>query len=174
MILLISLISKTNLIDANLISLSFYNIYNYDGYMGSLPRGDYPRLGLGSGILQNDAIWVLDDTDENHDSITEFLKNHEIAKNCLILIDCHRKHTIRNFIFFKIDINKNCSKLIKLIKRFRIKFILNFSSQGMVEESFLTPTQWYNTNITSSVKFIGLQYGRTYVSRCKFLEQVPP
>ena len=59
-------------------------------------------LEFSQKILQNDAIWVLDDTDENHDNITEFLKNHEIAKNCLILIDCHRKHTIRNFIFFKI------------------------------------------------------------------------
>ena len=58
------------------------------------------------------------------------------------------------FIFFKIDINKDCSKLIKLVNKFKIKFIINFSSLGMVEESFLQPYHWYNTNITSSTKFI--------------------
>ena len=32
-------------------------------------------------ILQNNAIFILDDCDENHQSIIEFLKNQKIQKN---------------------------------------------------------------------------------------------
>jgi DNA-binding NarL/FixJ family response regulator len=51
--------------------------------------------------LVNNAIYILDNTEENHQSIIEFLKDEKISNNCLILIDCYRKQTIRDFVYHK-------------------------------------------------------------------------
>lgn len=66
------------------------------------------------------------------------------------------KNYKKNFTFFKIDINKDkdITKLIKIIKLKKIKYIINFASQGMVAESWLKPWDWYNTNIVSFSKLI--------------------
>jgi len=66
------------------------------------------------------------------------------------------KNYKKNFLFKKIDLNKNKDilKLIKIIKDKKIKFIVNFASQGMVAESWLTPWDWYNTNVVSFSKLI--------------------
>ncbi len=66
------------------------------------------------------------------------------------------KNLIRNFKFYKIDINKKLDqiKLMSLIKKFKPKYIVNFSAQGMVEQSWLEPLDWYNTNFISMVKFV--------------------
>tara|TARA_B100001057_G_scaffold501283_1_gene623183 strand:- start:25468 stop:26466 length:999 start_codon:yes stop_codon:yes gene_type:complete len=66
------------------------------------------------------------------------------------------KNYKKNFFFKKIDINKDKDilKLIKIIKDKKIKFIVNFASQGMVAESWLTPWDWYNTNVVSFSKLI--------------------
>ena len=62
----------------------------------------------------------------------------------------------KNFSFYKIDLNKDkeISRLIKIIKNKRIKYIVNFASQGMVAESWLKPWDWYNTNVVSFSKLI--------------------
>ena len=57
------------------------------------------------------------------------------------------------FIFEQIDLNKDLDKLISLIDKFKPKYIVNFAAQGMVAESWLNPTHWYNTNILSQVAF---------------------
>ena len=56
-----------------------------------------------------------------------------------------------NFIFHKIDINYQLKELIDLIDAYKPSHIINFASQGMVAESWLNPTQWYTTNVTSQV-----------------------
>jgi dTDP-glucose 4,6-dehydratase len=62
----------------------------------------------------------------------------------------------KNFLFKKIDINKNkdLEKLIRLIKIKKIKYIVNFASQGMVAESWEKPWDWYNTNVVSFSKLV--------------------
>jgi dTDP-glucose 4,6-dehydratase len=50
------------------------------------------------------------------------------------------------FKFYKIDINKNLSNLIILINKFKPNFIINFSSQSMVAESWDKPYDWFLTN----------------------------
>lgn len=50
----------------------------------------------------DDAICILDDTEENHDQILDCLKDQAFAKKCLILIDCARKQAIRSFVSYKI------------------------------------------------------------------------
>ena len=66
------------------------------------------------------------------------------------------KNYKKNFLFKKIDLNKDIDilKLIKIIKDKNIKFVVNFASQGMVAESWLTPWDWYNTNVVSFSKLI--------------------
>ena len=59
---------------------------------------------------------------------------------------------LKNFKFFKIDLNlkKDLSKLIKLIKKQKINYIVNFAAQGMVAESWINPQDWYLTNVVSN------------------------
>ena len=56
------------------------------------------------------------------------------------------------FKFIKSDLNnsKDIDKIINIIKKNNIKFIVNFASQGMVAESWITPQDWYQTNVVSS------------------------
>ena len=60
----------------------------------------------------------------------------------------------KNFKFFRYDINKSSEKIIKLINKEKITIIFNFISQGMVEQSWLNPEDWYNTNVVSQVNLI--------------------
>jgi|TARA_S200000501_G_scaffold280756_1_gene264765 dTDP-glucose 4,6-dehydratase len=57
------------------------------------------------------------------------------------------------FNFFKLDLNKNLQKIISLIKQYKPEFVVNFSAQGMVAESWKNPLDWYQTNLISQVDF---------------------
>jgi dTDP-glucose 4,6-dehydratase len=59
-----------------------------------------------------------------------------------------------NFDFKKIDINKNLNKLISIIKKEKPRIIVNFAAQGMVEESWLNPLDWYTTNFLSMTNLV--------------------
>lgn len=66
------------------------------------------------------------------------------------------KNYKKNFSFYQIDLNKDKDllKLVKIIKNKKIKLIVNFASQGMVSESWLSPWDWYNTNVVSFSKLL--------------------
>ena len=59
---------------------------------------------------------------------------------------------LKNFKFYKINLNirKDISKLIKIIKVKKIQYITNFAAQGMVAESWINPQDWYLTNVVSN------------------------
>ena len=57
-----------------------------------------------------------------------------------------------NITFYKMDVNKDLNDIIKKIRSFKPKFIVNFAAQGMVAESWLKPEDWYQTNVVSQVK----------------------
>tara|TARA_B100001063_G_C16769584_1_gene560779 strand:- start:2670 stop:3668 length:999 start_codon:yes stop_codon:yes gene_type:complete len=71
------------------------------------------------------------------------------------------KNYKKNFLFHKIDLNKDKDilKLTKIIKLKKIKYIVNFASQGMVAESWIKPWDWYKTNIVSFSKLINAVKG---------------
>lgn len=76
-------------------------------------------------------------------------RNKEINKEHLR----YKKNTnLKNFKFFKINLNlkKDLDKLIKLIKKQKINYIVNFAAQGMVAESWINPEDWYLTNVVSN------------------------
>ena len=56
-----------------------------------------------------------------------------------------------NFYFKAIDLNHQLPDLLKLIDRVRPEIVVNFAAQGMVAESWLNPTHWYQTNVVSQV-----------------------
>tara|TARA_B100001250_G_scaffold390288_1_gene390131 strand:- start:365 stop:1369 length:1005 start_codon:yes stop_codon:yes gene_type:complete len=69
------------------------------------------------------------------------------------------------FQFFQIDLNKDLAKLIEIINDLKPNYIVNFASQGMVAESWLNPTDWYQTNVVSQVAF------HDEIRKCSFLKK---
>ena len=71
------------------------------------------------------------------------------------------KYKDKNFKFYKLDINKDAKKIIQIVKKFKIEYIINFAAQGMVAQSWDNPLHWYNTNILSQVRLLDelVKYG---------------
>jgi len=57
----------------------------------------------------------------------------------------------KNFAFQAVDLNTQLTALLELIDRVQPTIIVNFAAQGMVAESWLNPTHWYQTNVVSQV-----------------------
>ena len=60
---------------------------------------------------------------------------------------------LKKFIFKPLNLNleKDNDKIISLIKKYKIKYVINFAAQAMVAESWLYPGDYYKTNILSLV-----------------------
>ena len=73
----------------------------------------------------------------------------EINKNYL---QYKTNKNLKNFKFYKINLNlkKDIIKLIQIIKKNNIYYIVNFAAQGMVAESWVNPQDWYLTNVVSN------------------------
>ena len=67
----------------------------------------------------------------------------------ILLYRCNQN--LKLFKFYKIDINKNKdrNRLYKIIKKFKPHYIINYSAQGMVAQSWAYPEDWYMTNLVS-------------------------
>ena len=57
----------------------------------------------------------------------------------------------QNYKFYQIDLNSDLPKLIEIVDKYKPEYIVNFAAQGMVAESWLNPTDWYQTNVVSQV-----------------------
>jgi len=58
----------------------------------------------------------------------------------------------QDFNFKRVDLNHNLEDLVKFIKVEKPQYIVNFAAQGMVAQSWLTPEDWYQTNVVAQVK----------------------
>ena len=65
-----------------------------------------------------------------------------------------KNKNLNNFNFYKLDINRNLKKIIDLIKEFKPEYIINYSAQSMVGESWNTPIDWYNTKVLGTIYLI--------------------
>ncbi len=67
-----------------------------------------------------------------------------------------KNKNLNNFQFYKINLNskRNIDKLVKIIKKNNINYIVNFAAQGMVAESWIHPDDWYLTNVVSNAILI--------------------
>ena len=58
------------------------------------------------------------------------------------------------FLFKKLNLNSDQVKIIRLIDKYKPKYIINFAAQGMVNESWKSPLDWYQTNLISIIKLL--------------------
>lgn len=61
------------------------------------------------------------------------------------------KNTNQNFQYLQADINNNLDKYLQIISEKKPSYVVNFSAQGMVAQSWKTPEDWYQTNVMSQV-----------------------
>jgi len=59
---------------------------------------------------------------------------------------------VNNFSFTQADINIDTPKIISIIQKDEIPYVVNFAAQSMVAESWLNPDHWYNTNVLANVR----------------------
>jgi len=76
-----------------------------------------------------------------------------------------KSNNIKNFKFFSYDLNKQLKKIIYLIKKYKPTYIANFAAQGMVSESWLSPEDWYNTNVLSQVRLLNELKNFDYIKK---------
>lgn len=86
---------------------------------------------------------------EPHDIFLPYKKNKNVAA----------------FEFHQLDINQDYEKLIQLISKTEPDTILDFAGQGMVAPSWVTPEQWYETNIVAKVKLHNFLKDQTFLKR---------
>ena len=71
----------------------------------------------------------------------------------------------KNFKFYRLDLNKHNKEVVNVIKKNKPIYILNYAAQGMVNESWFTPLDWYQTNTISNIKLI------EEIKRFKFIKK---
>ena len=55
--------------------------------------------------------------------------------------------------FYKYDLNKDLQNINKILKKYKPTYVVNYAAQGMVEQSWNNPEDWYFTNLYSQTKF---------------------
>jgi len=71
----------------------------------------------------------------------------------------------KKFTFYKIDLNKDFKKMIKIIEKNKPSIIVNFAAQSFVRTSWDAPEDWFKTNTLSSIKLAH------YLKNQKFLKR---
>ena len=71
-----------------------------------------------------------------------------------IFLPYKNNSSIKNFKFYKFNLNFDNKKIASLIKKEKIKNIFNFAAQGEVRSSFDFPLDHYQTNLMSHVNFL--------------------
>ncbi|MFC1559500.1 GDP-mannose 4,6-dehydratase [Candidatus Margulisiibacteriota bacterium] len=58
----------------------------------------------------------------------------------------YKRHKQADFKFYKLDMNKDMSKIVKLLDSFKPDYVVNFAAQSEVAPSWDNPGQWFSTN----------------------------
>ncbi len=93
-------------------------------------------------------------------------------ENKNIFLKYKKNKNIKNFKFYRADINNNFNLIKKLLNKYKPSIIINFSSQGMVNESWKSPLDWYLTNFLSTVKIVNFLLKKKYLK--KFINFTTP
>ena len=64
----------------------------------------------------------------------------------------YKKNNPGRFTFHCLDLNIHLDEIINVIKTFRPDYIVNFSAQGMVGQSWEDPEQWFHNEIFIELK----------------------
>lgn len=93
-------------------------------------------------------------------------------ENKSIFLKYKKNKNLKNFKFFKANINKNLYLVKKILTKYKPSIIVNFSAQGMVNESWNSPLDWYMTNFLSTVKVVNFLLKKKYLK--KFINFTTP
>ena len=63
---------------------------------------------------------------------------------------------ILNFRFYRLSLIEDFEEIVSICVKNKTKYIFNFSAQSMVSESWISPWEWYETNIVALAKFSNL------------------
>ena len=69
------------------------------------------------------------------------------------------------FSFHQLDLNRDLIKIVEVIREFRPDYIVNFSAQGMVAQSWDQPGQWFQTNCMGIMNLVHELKEDTYLKR---------
>jgi dTDP-glucose 4,6-dehydratase len=84
----------------------------------------------------------------------------------------YRNKKNQDFKFYRIDLNKDINKLIKILKKIKPNIIFNFAAQSIVEYSWKKPSDWFNTNLLSNIQLIEYLKSADYLD--KFIHSSTP
>jgi len=79
---------------------------------------------------------------------------------------------LSNFSFLKLDIDSQQNRLFDVFDEYQPEYVVNFAAQGMVEESWSNPSQWYQTNFVSLSNIVNYLKDKQYLK--KFLNASTP
>jgi dTDP-glucose 4,6-dehydratase len=71
----------------------------------------------------------------------------------------------KSFKFYKVDLNKDTKRLISLLKKEKPNIIYNFAAQSIVQNSWNSPLDWYETNLMSNIKLLDYLKNVDYLER---------
>jgi len=77
----------------------------------------------------------------------------------------YKWHDHANFHFQQLDLNHHLPEIMSIIRHEKPAYVLNFAAQSMVAESWRDPTDWFMTNVVSTIKF------HDELRKCDFLER---
>jgi dTDP-glucose 4,6-dehydratase len=66
----------------------------------------------------------------------------------------YKSHVQAYFKFYRMDMNKDMSRIIQLIESFEPDHVVNFAAQSEVAPSWKNPGQWYQTNAVALTELI--------------------
>lgn len=69
------------------------------------------------------------------------------------------------FSFHQCDLNRDLRGLMTVVRRYKTPYVINFSAQSMVAESWLHPGDWFTTNTVSTVNL------HDELRKCDFLKR---
>ena len=70
-----------------------------------------------------------------------------------------------SYRFLECDLNRDLPSIMKVIRDFQPEFVVNFSAQGMVAQSWEKPEDWFMTNTIAMVNF------HDELRKCSFLKK---
>lgn len=77
----------------------------------------------------------------------------------------YKKRSLSNFKFYQVDLNKDLSKLEKILDEFQPEFIVNFAAQSEVAPSWKNPHHWFQTNAVALTMLVNILKDKKYLKK---------
>jgi len=85
--------------------------------------------------------------------------------NPVLLPYLYRKEKSKRFTFYQLDVNNNLPDILGLVDRFKPDYVMNYSAQGEVRNSWKWPEQWYETNCMAVVRLTSELVKRDFIKK---------